>query len=526
MGKRGTSQAGGAASSDAEARIRALDDAEFAVDAAFLTGRADRATITKRAQEDAHEVVRMVGEAMEADEVADEARRLAIIAEHMGDRTKTRNARKRAREALRVAKQAHRAATRSAKRAYDAIKFSQPNKLGFMRFVQISYGVSIAITLMMLVLTSRDTIVYNSVTIASWISIILDGVGLWFFMNYFRVTKPFVIVVSAFEVVSLIITALMSEKGLVNETLLGCAWNIFLIFYFSLSKRVDAVLVNDFASYKPRQNPQVAIRRHGWPFVRNLIIYFVVFSVLGHWMEAGMCQFIRLGWVQGEYNPSNTMLWRDWLYPYPMEGAAVVIIALVLHPFWQFLLKRMEKPIYAYAISFVVNALTCSVIEFVMGLVVNANYQLWDYRNMVGNIMGQVCLQNTLAFGVAASLIAWVVYPLLESWLARVPNDTMNIVFVIVAVVGGILWSLYLIDPPKTYQVEAKDQSTAEWRAQEVRDTYGSAIDSADEGIDDMRTLLNESPDLPKQERDAIGQTLDKLDADLEELRHTLRQKE
>ena len=54
----------------------------------------------------------MVGEAMEADEVADEARRLAIIAEHMGDRTKTRNARKRAREALRVAKQAHRAAGR------------------------------------------------------------------------------------------------------------------------------------------------------------------------------------------------------------------------------------------------------------------------------------------------------------------------------------------------------------------------------------------------------------------------------
>ena len=522
MAKRETTPAGAAASSEVEARMRALDDAEFAVDAAFQTGRADRATITKRAQEDAHEAVRMVGEAMEADEAADEARRLAVIAEHMGDRSKTRDARKRAREAHGEAKRAHRAATQSAKRAYDAIKFSQPNKLGFMRFVQLSYGASIAMTLLLLVLTSRDTIVYDSVTIFSWITIILDGVGLWFFINYFKITKPYVIAVSAFEIVTIVVTSLASGKGLVGDALLGCIWNGFLILYFLFSKRVDAVLVNDFASYKPRQNVQLATRRRGWPFVRNLIIYFVVFSILGHWMEAGMCQFIRLGLVQGEYDPSNTMLWRDWLYPYPMEGAAVVIIALVLHPFWQFLLKRMKKPIYAYAISFVVNALACSVIEFTMGLIVNANHQLWDYSNMFCNIMGQVCLQNALAFGVAASLIAWVVYPLMENWLARVPNDTMNIVFVVVAVIGGILWSLYLIDPPQNHQVEDSPQMVAEQRAQRDRSRYESPIEDVDNRIDKMRTLLDESSDLPQEERDGIERDLDKLDADLEGLKGTL----
>ena len=89
-----------------------------------------------------------------------------------------------------------------------------------------------------------------------------------------------------------------------------------------------------------------------------------------------------------------------------------------------------------------------------MGLVVNANLQLWDYRSNFGNIMGQVCLQNTIAFGVAASLIAWFVYPLLERWLARVPEDIMNIAFVAIAVVGGILWSLYLVEPPQTTEVQ------------------------------------------------------------------------
>lgn len=446
----------------AEERMRMLEEAEIAVNAAFQTGRADRYDITRAAREDANEAVRMVEEAMDADEMADEATRVAVIAENMGDHQRTKTARKRARVARREAKQAHKAATKAAKEAYDAIKFSQPGKLGFMRLVQVFYAISIASTLFALLLTSRDTITYDSVTIVDWVTIIMQGVGFWFFVNYFKITKPYVIATSAFGIAASVVTGLVTGTLSFAGILFGNLWNIFLILYFSLSKRVDEVLVNDFASYKPKMQAEFEIKRRGWPFVRNLIIYFIVFSVLGHWMEAGMCQFIRLGWVQGEYDPTNTMLWRDWLYPYPMEGAAVVIIALVLYPLWRYLLKRFEKPILAYAISFLANALTCTLIEFTMGLLVNSNYQLWDYRENFGNIMGQVCLQNALAFGVAASLIAWVVYPLLERWLARIPNDTMNIVFVVIAVIGGILWSLYIIDPPANHETAAEQVRSEE----------------------------------------------------------------
>lgn len=30
-------------------------------------------------------------------------------------------------------------------------------------------------------------------------------------------------------------------------------WNVFLIFYFLFSKRVDLVLVNDFSTFRPKQ---------------------------------------------------------------------------------------------------------------------------------------------------------------------------------------------------------------------------------------------------------------------------------
>ena len=86
--------------------------------------------------------------------------------------------------------------------------------------------------------------------------------------------------------------------------------------------------------------------------------------------------------------------------------------------------------------------------------------------------MGQVCLQNTLAFGVAASIITWFVYPMLERALARVPNDIMNIVFIVVAIFGGILWSLYIINPPEDtmQQLDEAISNASTYAAQQLAD--------------------------------------------------------
>lgn len=53
-----------------------------------------------------------------------------------------------------------------------------------------------------------------------------------------------------------------------------------------------------------------------------------------------MCQPIIAGLVEGDYDPSNTMLWRDWLYPFPMEGAPVVLIAVALYPLYDWLKRK------------------------------------------------------------------------------------------------------------------------------------------------------------------------------------------
>lgn len=88
---------------DIEDRLKQLDRAEMAIDNSFATGKAERSKITRMAQLDAAEAVAMVGVAMEADEAADEAMRITVIAEQSGDREKARAARKREREARKQA---------------------------------------------------------------------------------------------------------------------------------------------------------------------------------------------------------------------------------------------------------------------------------------------------------------------------------------------------------------------------------------------------------------------------------------
>ena len=498
-----------------EVRLKALEKAEKAVDSAYSTGRAERAKITQSAQLDAAEAVAMAGIAMESDAKADEAMRISVIAEKSGDREKTKIARKKAREARKKAKADHAAATKSAKSAYEAIKFSAPNKMGFMRVVQIVFAGHIAVYLVWLMLTSRDHMSYDVTSMMDWVMVILEGVAFWMFINRYKVARPFVIAIAAIGIVAPALVDITMGRFNLIALISSSLFYIFLLFYFIFSKRVKATLVNDISRGKgDYDKDEFVVNRRGWPFVRNLIIYFIVFSILGHWMEMGMCQFIIMGVVQGEYDPSNTMLWRDWLYPFPMEGAAVVVIALVLYPFFLWLKKKFtgKKWILAYIISFFAGALLCTIIEFGMGLIVNADLQLWDYRDNFCNIMGQVCLQNTMAFGVVAAIITWWVYPLMERMIARVPQDVMNIVFVVIAVFGAIIWSLYLINPPGVDDANLPQNKEHPELVQKESETRSVATSLAriSEDIDELEQVINASERLDKEALNADVATLRK----------------
>ena len=69
-----------------------------------------------------------------------------------------------------------------------------------------------------------------------------------------------------------------------------------------------------------------------YPQARKLGLYFMSFSMVGHWVEMLFCTGIKHGIFKGGYDRENHMLWDQWLFPFPAEGTAAVLADLVLKP--------------------------------------------------------------------------------------------------------------------------------------------------------------------------------------------------
>ncbi|WP_080798997.1 putative ABC transporter permease [Arabiibacter massiliensis] len=174
-----------------------------------------------------------------------------------------------------------------------------------------------------------------------------------------------------------------------------------------------------------------------WKRWRSLAIVFCVFSVAGHWVEVGYCQLVRLGVVPGVYDPASPIL-SDWLSPYCVYGVGAMVCVLALTPAKDLLLRAFRGRAMPLVLSFALNALVCAGLEFAMGLAFNQPLRgdalpLWDYRGMPCKFLGQVCLQNVVAFGLVATFMTWIVCPRLETLFRRASNHAMDDAFAAVA---------------------------------------------------------------------------------------------
>ena len=123
---------------------------------------------------------------------------------------------------------------------------------------------------------------------------------------------------------------------------------------------------------------------------------------------------------------------------------------LVLYPIKCALQRRIRNGWAPVLVSFVINTLVCSAIELTLGLLQNQPVTgvdpLWDYSNMFCNFMGQICLQNSLAFGAVATLMTWIVYPSLERLMGKLSNNAANVLFIVVVVFFAIVFALCCVN--------------------------------------------------------------------------------
>lgn len=339
--------------------------------------------------------------------------------------------------------------------------FSNPKKIGFLRFFEIWWGLGAFMMVFATAFLTKQDFEMNFSTFVSYVYTFSNAISLLFLVKRKSITRKVVTYTSLASILinASTLVAVMDDFDVAVFLLASLSLNFFdilTIIYFNISKRVKAQLTEPFSidTIKSENEREAKLYNpRSWAFWRNLIIYFCIFSVVGHWLEAGYCTFIRFGIIPGTYDP-NSQIWSDWLFPFPVYGIGAVACVLLLYPIKTLLQKNVHLKFAPFIGSFVVNALVCTLIELIMGLIWNTpakpdgTLPLWDYSDMFCNFMGQICLQNAVAFGVAATFMVWFIYPSLEKFLSRFSKDAMNIAFVVIVLFFALLIALYLITMP------------------------------------------------------------------------------
>ena len=82
------------------------------------------------------------------------------------------------------------------------------------------------------------------------------------------------------------------------------------------------------------------------------------------------------------------------------------------------LIGQLDRLRLAWPVKMVCSAGIITCVEFLTGLLVNRNYQVWDYRDQPGNLMGQICPRFMLLW-IPLSLLAMVLYRWVSKGLDR-----------------------------------------------------------------------------------------------------------
>ena len=167
-------------------------------------------------------------------------------------------------------------------------------------------------------------------------------------------------------------------------------------------------------------------------------MYFCVFSVLGHWMEIVYCSFMNVFGIVD----ADSLVWDDPMYPFLVYGVGVVVCALVLMPLKTALVARCATLVSAgiqfFAVTVVAHACHGTGRGFVLALNCQPNaageYPLWDNSQLPFNILGQAWLVNDLALAAVAMLYTWIVYPLCQKALGKLPLRVMNLLAAVVVI--------------------------------------------------------------------------------------------
>jgi hypothetical protein len=161
----------------------------------------------------------------------------------------------------------------------------------------------------------------------------------------------------------------------------------------------------------------------------NLVLMFFLFSFIGWVWECGLA-FIE----SGSFINRGT-LYGPWIPIYGFGGLAIVVV-----------LNRLSaRPLLCFCAAVVL----CGLIEYLAATLIWDLYHIkyWDYSGFFFNIQGRVCLEGLLAFGVLGMVGLYVLAPVADEMLLRIPLRIRRVLCVVLLTTFGADTVVNLISP-------------------------------------------------------------------------------
>ena len=163
-------------------------------------------------------------------------------------------------------------------------------------------------------------------------------------------------------------------------------------------------------------------RWRGLGFWRDVLWYFLVFAYVGHFIEMGWAWFCHL--VLGEDLKTNILALP--YEPYTIYGTGAVLMILLVRP----VVRKIKDNLL---VTFLVATVVCAILEYVTSVVLVWQYgrnPFWWYEDRAFNMGGHICLENSILFGLLATVFLKLIYPLTEKLLRRGKQVVINVVLV------------------------------------------------------------------------------------------------
>jgi len=138
---------------------------------------------------------------------------------------------------------------------------------------------------------------------------------------------------------------------------------------------------------------------------------FYIYSMLGFLLEFLVKTFLFKGMNSG-------ILYGPWLPVYGFGGISVIFIM-------RFVFNRFNIPRWLKIICvFLMTSIFLSLIELVGGLLIEKVFRrvFWDYSGMKFNIGKYISLEMALVWGVGSLIIIYLIKPLLDKFIKKIPG--------------------------------------------------------------------------------------------------------